>query len=40
MRVEYRLTDSGHQVAVRIAELTDWIEDHIGEVLLARQQHD
>ena len=39
VRVEYRLTDSGREVAVRIAELTDWIEDHIGEILLARQQH-
>jgi DNA-binding HxlR family transcriptional regulator len=39
VRVEYNLTGPGREVAVRIAELTDWIEVHIGDVLLARQQH-
>jgi DNA-binding HxlR family transcriptional regulator len=39
VRVEYKLTDSGREVAVRIAQLTDWIQDHIGDIVLARQQH-
>jgi DNA-binding HxlR family transcriptional regulator len=37
VRVEYSLTESGREVAMRIGELAVWIEDHIGEILRARQ---
>lgn len=36
LRVEYRLTQSGEQVASRLAILTEWIEDNIGEIEGAR----
>lgn len=38
VRVEYTLTALGHPVASRVAELTDWIEDHIGEIERSRQR--
>ena len=36
LRVEYRLTSSGVQVAERLAVLTEWIEDSIGAIEGAR----
>ena len=39
-RVEYRLTESGEEVARHIAVLTDWIEGNMTPVLAARERHD
>jgi DNA-binding HxlR family transcriptional regulator len=36
--VEYRLTPSGEAVAARVAELADWIEDNLNDILAARKQ--
>jgi DNA-binding HxlR family transcriptional regulator len=33
VRVEYRLTQSGHDVATRLTELVEWIEDNTASVL-------
>jgi len=38
VRVEYTLTPLGRDVADHIAQLTNWIEDHIGDILEARLQ--
>jgi DNA-binding HxlR family transcriptional regulator len=38
VRVEYSLSATGREVAGRIAELTDWIQENIGEIEAARRQ--
>ena len=35
-KVEYSLTGLGCQAATHIKELTDWVEDHVGEVMKIR----
>lgn len=35
VRVEYRLTDPGREVAARVADLVEWLEDNVGLLLAA-----
>ncbi|CAJ0994099.1 hypothetical protein NVIRENTERO_01252 [Sodalis praecaptivus] len=37
--VEYRLSEPGREVSLKVAALTDWIEDHLPSILLARAPH-
>lgn len=37
--VEYQLTELGREVAVRIEELTDWIQENLGRILEAREKN-
>jgi DNA-binding HxlR family transcriptional regulator len=39
-RVEYTLTPLGETLIAPIAALSQWSEDHIGEVLAAQEQYD
>ncbi len=38
-RVDYSLTPLGREVAQHVEALTDWIEERLPQVLLARQRH-
>ncbi|GAA5170282.1 hypothetical protein GCM10023321_67200 [Pseudonocardia eucalypti] len=38
--VDYSLTPLGEPVAHRIAEITLWIEEHLGDVFAAREEYD
>lgn len=33
VRVEYRLTDAGEEVATRVADLVEWLQDNVATVL-------
>ena len=33
VRVSYELTPNGHEVATRLAELVEWLQEHVGAVL-------
>lgn len=37
-RVEYSLTESGREIASRVAELARWVEENVGTVLENREQ--
>lgn len=39
-RVTYELTDLGHTLTDPILALRDWVNDHAGEVLAAREAYD
>jgi len=36
VRVTYDLTDTGREVGLRLADLVDWIEANLGDILAAR----
>lgn len=36
VRVSYRLSEAGHEVASRIAELVEWLEDNVAAIEAAR----
>jgi DNA-binding HxlR family transcriptional regulator len=38
-RVEYSLTPLGHEVALHLEVLTDWIEENVARVMTARGKH-
>jgi DNA-binding HxlR family transcriptional regulator len=38
-KVEYSLTSLGREVAAHLRTLTDWVEDHVAEVVTARESH-
>jgi DNA-binding HxlR family transcriptional regulator len=38
--VEYELTPSGHEVAVRVNTLADWLEGNIGDILKMQKRYD
>lgn len=35
VRVAYSLTEPGREVAVRVADLVEWLEDNVGQLLSA-----
>ena len=35
--VEYTLTPLGHEVGAHVVALADWVQEHIGDVIAARQ---
>ncbi|SKA17428.1 transcriptional regulator, HxlR family [Marinactinospora thermotolerans DSM 45154] len=39
-RVEYRLTGLGHSIVAPLAALRDWAEEHIPQVVQARERYD
>ena len=39
-QVTYELTDLGHTLTTPILALRDWVNDHAGEVLAAREAYD
>jgi len=36
--VEYSLTPRGEEVATLVRVLADWIEEHVGDVMLSREE--
>jgi DNA-binding HxlR family transcriptional regulator len=38
-RVEYTLTVAGRQVAERLCDLIAWLEDHVDELVVARERY-
>lgn len=36
--VDYTLTALGHEVAAHVVALADWVQDHVGDVMAARQR--
>jgi DNA-binding HxlR family transcriptional regulator len=39
-KVEYRLTPMGDEVALHIKTLTDWVQDHVADVLKIRAKRE
>ncbi len=38
-RVDYSLTPMGREVATRVEELAEWIEENLPRIMVAREQH-